>query len=254
MMKILTALFIVFVASVVLFAVPMQGDGQGQNDSQGNGQDMGQGVTVQNESMVQNQGENQTLQENQTIQTQEMEQNQSQENASVQVQERENLRSQANQLIQQKKDELKEELKQVRAEVKSVYENQNRVRLAVHVLLNIENLTGGIGKNVSAIAREFNNSVQATLNAEERIQTRNSIMRFLFGGDESAAANLTAEVAQNQLRVQELNQLRNQCDCDNETKAMMQEQIQEMEQEQTRLQELAQNESKSKGLLGWLFK
>ena len=35
---------------------------------------------------------------------------------------------------------------------------------------------------------------------------------------------------------------------------MMQEQIQQMEQEQLRLQDLAQNEKKSKGLLGWIWK
>ncbi|MCK9307901.1 MAG: hypothetical protein M0P17_10290, partial [Methanoculleus sp.] len=35
--------------------------------------------------------------------------------------------------------------------------DRNRVRLAVHALLAAENRTGGIGQNVSAIAREVNN-------------------------------------------------------------------------------------------------
>ncbi|MFY1644910.1 hypothetical protein ACK11Z_14360, partial [Methanoculleus bourgensis] len=37
--------------------------------------------------------------------------------------------------------------------------DQNQVRLAVHTLLAAENRTGGIGRNISVIAREFNNSV-----------------------------------------------------------------------------------------------
>ena len=101
---------------------------------------------------------------------------------------------------------------------------------------------------------EFNNSVQATIRAEERIQTRNFILSFFFGGDEQAAGEIEQEVNMNQERIQELTQLMNQCECDNEVKAMLQEQIQNMEQEQNRLQELAQEQKKSKGLLGWLWK
>jgi len=48
--------------------------------------------------------------------------------------------------------------------------------------------------------------------------------------------------------------LRAQCDCGEEVKAMLQEQIQNMEQEQVRLQQLAQNEKKNKGVFGWLWK
>jgi hypothetical protein len=86
---------------------------------------------------------------------------------------------------------------------------------------------------VSAIAKEFNNSVQATIRAEERIQTRSGIRRFFFGGDKEAAQNMQQEVNRNMNRIQELKQLRNECDCGEEIKQMMQEQIQNMEQEQT---------------------
>jgi hypothetical protein len=100
----------------------------------------------------------------------------------------------------------------------------------------------------------FNNSVQATIRAEEKIQTKSGFARFFSGGDEKSAAEIEAQVTQNRERIQELTQLRDQCQCDEEVKAMMQEQIRNMEQEQTRLQELAQKEKKSKGLFGWIWK
>lgn len=161
--------------------------------------------------------------------------------------------SELREMIQERKTEMEQEIMNFTETNKNIYQNQNRVRLAVHSLLAMENLTGGIGQNISQIAREFNNSVQATIRAEERIQTRNVIVRFFVGGDEEAAEEIESERNQNQQRIQQLKQLRNECDCDEEIKAMIQEQIQNMEQEQARLQQLAQNEKQSKGLFGWIF-
>ena len=118
----------------------------------------------------------------------------------------------------------------------------------------MENLTGGIGPQVSQIARECNNSVQSTIRLEQRIQNRSGFARFFAGGDQEAGLALQQEVNQSQQRIRQLTQLRDQCPCDEETKALMQEQIQQMQQEQTRLQLLAQRETQSKGMFGWLWK
>ena len=72
----------------------------------------------------------------------------------------------------------------------------------------MEDLAGGIGKNVSAIAKNFNNSVQATINAEAKIEKRSGFARFFAGGDHDAAEAIEAEVEQNKLRIQELKQLK----------------------------------------------
>nr|MBA4404813.1 hypothetical protein [Nanoarchaeum sp.] len=154
-------------------------------------------------------------------------------------------------MMQEKQQLMQQEMVGLNEKQQKVYQNQNQVRLAVHALLSIENLTGGIGKNVSAIAREFNNSVMSTIRAEEKIQTRSGFTRFFAGGDETTATELESEVEQNELRIQQLTQLRNECQCDQEVKDLMQEQIQLMQQEQTRLRELAQQEKKSKGLFDW---
>ncbi len=132
-------------------------------------------------------------------------------------------------------------------------ENQNRVRLAVHSLLAMEDLEG-IGRNVSKIARNFNNSIQATIRAEEKIQRRSRLRRFFFGGDDDAAEEIEEEVNKNRERIQELNQLKALCNCSAEVKAMIQEQIQNMELEQSRLQNMTVQERSRKGLLGWMFK
>jgi len=157
-------------------------------------------------------------------------------------------------MIQQRQQQMSQEVLSAGKKVQGVYQNQNRVRLAVHALLAMEDITGGLGKNISAIARNFNNSVQATIRAEEKIQTRSGFARFFAGGDAEAAEDMEREVTQNQDRIQQLKQLREDCDCDGDVKLMMQEQIQNMELEQTRLQQLAQSEKKSRGLFGWIWK
>jgi len=173
---------------------------------------------------------------------------------SEQTQTRARNKEELKQMIQERKELQQQELGEMKQQEQKVFQNQNRVRLAVHALLAMENLTGGIGQQVSAIAREFNNSAQATIRQEQRMQMRNALTRFFAGGDEAAAEEMEQEVNQNREKITSLRQLYNECDCDAEVKAMMQEQIQNMEQEQNRLNELAAKEKKSKGLFGWLWK
>ncbi len=156
-------------------------------------------------------------------------------------------------VINESRQVMAQEMEQIAQAKRAIYENQNRVRTAVHALLASENLTGGIGRNVSAIARDFNNSVNITMRAEERIQERNWFMRALFGGDREAALEIANQTEQNTQRIQHLNQLMATCNCTEDVKALMQEQIQSMEQEQNRLRSLAANETSSRGLFGWLL-
>ena len=156
------------------------------------------------------------------------------------------------QRVQEKKQEMNQEMEGLKRSVQKVYQNQNQVREAAHSLLEMEDIVGGIGQRVSEIAREFNNSVQATIGAEEKIQGKNRILKFFVGGDSKSAEAIEQEVNRNRERIQQLNQLMEQCDCEQEVKTMLQEQIQNMEQEQNRLEEVAVNETKIKGVWGWL--
>ena len=223
-----------------------------ESGSQGNGPDTTT-PTTGNEVGNQNQGSNQG--EDQNIRDQERQEtgNQQGEQNRTRAQNTEEVKQQ----IQERKQEMNRELESMPEKQQKVYRNQNRVRESVHNLLDMENMLqekGGIGEQVSEIAKQFNNSVQATLKAEEKIQTRSRFMRILVGGDDESADEVQSEVTRNTERIQQLKQLKEQIQGDEELKQVFQEQIQQMEQEQNRLQELAQKEKKSKGLFGWLFK
>ena len=129
--------------------------------------------------------------------------------------------------------------------------NENEVRLAVHTLLQMENLNGGIGRNVSAIARDFNNSARSAWAFEERIQNRNMFARILFGGDHDAAREIANLTIQNRVRIQEMQQLMNNATLDGEVRIMLEEQVRIMEKEQERLEQLAKREQEDRGFFGW---
>ena len=138
-------------------------------------------------------------------------------------------------------------------ETNNMLKNRNTVRAAVQALIAAGNLSGVTGEQISAIAQEFNNSLALQYSAEERIQDRNAVSRFFFGGDSDAAGEIRDQIEANQERIENLNTLMNDCDCDDELKTMIQAQIQVLEEEQNRLQELSQAELNDKGLLGGLF-
>ena len=208
------------------------GTGQGRAEAQ-NGQEAGNGSAVQQEQQTRNEGDEQGLLIMEQARSQAMSLNRS---------------------IKEAEARYADEASEMPAQQVQVYQNQNRVRVAVHALLAAENLTG-IGKNVSAVAREFNNSIQATVRSEEKVRERSGIGRFLFGGDEKAAGELEQQAIQNQQRIMQMQQLVLQCsDCEPGVQAMLQEQLGNMAQEQTRLMQLAQDEKKDKGIFGWLWK
>jgi hypothetical protein len=130
--------------------------------------------------------------------------------------------------------------------------NPNEVRLAVHTLLAMENLTGGIGTQVSSIARDFNNSAQKTWQLEARIESRDAFSRFLFGGDRASAAELAGLTVQNENRIRQIEQLVNDGTLDSATRAMLEEQLRILEAENTRLGQLSELELQDRGLLGWI--
>jgi len=153
-----------------------------------------------------------------------------------------------------RKDELKEKVKDFKLVDQNRMVNQNRVRLAVHALLDIKDELGGIGQRVSEIARDFNLGQQKQLRAEERIVKRSGFVRFFTGGDFNAADELMQRTEEHKLKIQELRTAIATEELDEDTLALLEEQIQNMEQEQNRLHALAQKEKKSKGLLGWIWK
>jgi len=128
--------------------------------------------------------------------------------------------------------------------------NENEVRIAVTTLLDVEDLSGGIGRNVSAIARDFNNSASSVRKIEDRIQSRSSFVRLFFGGDREAARELANQTAQNDARIVELRQLINNASLNSEVRATIEDQVRIIQLEQERLQQLSTREQKDRGLFG----
>ncbi len=224
-----------------------QDDGIKVEDSEkGQGIDQGQQVQTETEQQTQNRGEEQQIQTEQQTQTMEGDQEE------TLGQQKARTITEAREMVQEKKQEMTQEMQGLSSVQQKVYQNQNKVREAVHALLSLEDLAPGIGSQVSQIAREFNNSVQATIMAEEKIQKRNTFVRFFMGGEKNAAEDMEQELNQNQQRIQGLEQLREECACGEEVKAMMQEQIQNIQQEQERIQQLIDTEKSAKGLFGWV--
>jgi len=149
-------------------------------------------------------------------------------------------------------ENLNATLRNISSSERDRIKNENEVRIAVTTLLDVEDLSGGIGRNVSAIAREFNNSASSMRKLEDRIQTRSSFMRVLFGGDREAARELAAQSVQNNARFAELHQLVSNATLNTEVRATIEDQIRILEKEQERLQQLAAREQEDRGLFGWL--
>jgi hypothetical protein len=156
--------------------------------------------------------------------------------------------------IENERQNLAEQVQNLTGNKKEVQTHGNAISLAVHALLASENLTGGIGRNVSEIAREFNNSIQTRQDLELRLANRNAIMRVLFGGDETAAKELGTEINTTADRLAQLQQLESTCNCSADVKVELQTQIAALQSEQDRQNQLVQKELANKGLLGWLFK
>ncbi|MGM5484029.1 MAG: hypothetical protein ACQER9_03900 [Nanobdellota archaeon] len=154
--------------------------------------------------------------------------------------------------IREKVNEFKKEIQEKNKSFNNREKNRNKMRVAARTLAKMENFTGKVGHNISQIAREFNNSMNKTYQAEEKIRKRNNFSRFFLGGNEKSAEKIESQVEKNRKNIEKLKRLKNEVN--EEIKPFMQEQIKEMEKEQERLNNLARKEKKNKGLFGWIWK
>lgn len=157
------------------------------------------------------------------------------------------------QRIEIRKQKLDSEEASTTPELRDIMSGANGMRLAVHALLSAQDLVGGIGQQVSEIAKEVDRSVASTTNAEVKIQSRGFFTRFLFGGDSTSAEVIAQEAAQNQARIESLTTLLAQTNVSADVQAVLNTQIAALKEAQTRLQELAKKEQKSWGLFSWRF-
>jgi len=150
-------------------------------------------------------------------------------------------------------EELEEKKEAIKEKVQKQLQEENEVRIAVHTLLAMKNLTGNIGQQVSEIAREFNNKINQSTELKQQADEKKGLARVFTGGDEETAQKLKQEANNIQEKVRELKSLQEEANLNQEVQTILDEQIQTLEEEERRLEQLAKKESK-RGLFGWLWK
>jgi len=131
---------------------------------------------------------------------------------------------------------------------------RTKVRVAADAIVAAEAMLGQSGQRMSTMAQEMNHAMETTAAHEEALQERSRVQLFFFGQDEDTVGAMKKEVDQNRDRIVEMKQLMRNCeDCDEGATQFLVEQIQNMEREQTRLQEVTDNAVGQRGVFGFLF-
>ena len=132
-------------------------------------------------------------------------------------------------------------------------QHMSMVAQAVEELLTTQGAKGGIGQQISEVARQQQQAQQDIGGQLDKLEARRGWMKTLFGPDYKAIKNLEQQMEQNQLRIRQLEQL--QAKVTNEAEqTQIQEVIQALIEQNTALQEQIQAEEQAGSLLGWLFK
>ena len=155
---------------------------------------------------------------------------------------------------QQVRSVIQQKTQEVNSSMGKSLQNQKMAQVAVQTMEATASMFGKSEENISKISNEIKNSFEVTTRAEERIRSKSGFVKFFTGGDNEAAGLITQEIMRNENRVRELNRLIEESDFDPQTKAILQEQVQNIEQEQLRLKLLAEQEINNKGILSWLWK
>ena len=205
----------------------------------GQGSGTGMGTQTQQQTQTADQGEDSQ------IQTQTQQQTQSGSGNDEQVQNQNQNQEQAQ---QQDQEQTQTQQGQINAE-----QHRSTVANFVQSLQSIADREGGIGEQVRTITQQQNQSASTTIQAMEKVQTRSKVKTFFFGSDYKNLGALRSETVQTRNRLEELNRLME--DVQNEgDKTELQNQIQTLEQEQTRIESFIKTQESKFSLFGWLVK
>ena len=157
------------------------------------------------------------------------------------------------QKIEDRRHELEDEEASTTPKFKNAMKNANEVRLAVHALLASRDLLGGIGEQVSEIAKHMNDSVATTTSAEAQIESRSFLAKLFFGGDQKVAKVISKEVERNQESIAKLTELLGQASLSAGIQTALEAQITALKEAQARFQALAEKEQSRWGIFSWRF-
>ena len=132
-------------------------------------------------------------------------------------------------------------------------QHRSTVANFVQNLLQVADREGGIGQQVRVIAQQQNQSASTTIQAMEKIQTRNKVKTFLIGTNYKNLGALRSEMVQTRNRFEQLSKLMENVQNEGD-KTELQNQIQTLEQEQTRIESFIKAQEGRFSLFGWFVK
>jgi len=132
-------------------------------------------------------------------------------------------------------------------------EHMSVVAATVEELLTTREDQGGIGQQVRVVAQEqvqAQNQIETQLN---KLESRSTLTKKLFGPDYKAVNNLKMQMEQNQLRIQQLEALKVQI-TNEADEAQLETAIMALTDQNTVLSDQIMAEEEISSLLGWLFR
>lgn len=120
-------------------------------------------------------------------------------------------------------------------------------------ILTVTMAKGSPGEKIQTIA-QAQSETQKTIKTElQKMDARQGLMKSLIGPDYKAMRVMNQQMEQNQLRITELEQLKNELANQGDI-TMVEEAIQTLTDQNTALQDKISLEEQTNSLLGWLFK
>lgn len=122
----------------------------------------------------------------------------------------------------------------------------------VQTLVRVADREGGIGEQVRVIAQQQNQSASTTAVALEKVENRGKIKTFLIGSDYKNLGALRSELVQTRNRIEQLTRLADKAT--SADKADLLQQIKNLQQEQTWIENFIKTNENKFSLFGWLVK
>jgi len=109
---------------------------------------------------------------------------------------------------------------QAKEKAEKTKENMSEVAKRVHELLQDPDRFGGIGAQVSEIAKNQNEAQNRLENHYEKLQNRSRFVKMLFGADKSSVEGISTIITENEDRLEELIDLRDSAETQEESEKL----------------------------------
>ena len=131
-------------------------------------------------------------------------------------------------------------------------ENMSEVAKQVQGMLEIRT-TGGIGDQVRIVAKEQNQAQEKIQEHVMKMESKSEVLKKLFGPDYKSLASLNELIAENTVRIEQLQELLTQVQ-NYADRTQIEATIQSIVSQNTALNNLIQEEAQTRSMFGWLLR